>query len=174
MITFVRHGETDANKQNLFNGKTDLHLNEIGIAQAQKVAENLAGKKFDAVYCSDKLRAIETAEIITGGREFIIDERLTELNCGKFDGRKRNILKDIRFVMSMKKGKNGVEQFDKFMARNIDFFEEVIKPRKGENILIVSHDGNAKTFDFYLKGRPKNYKPPRRLVGNGEVIRFEF
>jgi len=174
MITFVRHGETDANKQNLFNGETDLPLNEVGISQAQKLAEKLAGEKFDAVYCSPKIRAIETAEIITGGRDFVVDERLTELECGKFDGRKRNIIMDLLFLKAVKKGKKGVEPFDVFLARNVEFFEKIVASQKGKNILVVSHDGSAKAIDYYLKGKPKGHKFPRRLVENGGVIRFEF
>jgi len=175
MIIFARHGETDANKRNLFNGETDHALNEVGLLQARKLAQKLADRKFAKVYCSDKLRAIQTAEIITGGKEFAIDERITELRCGKFDGRRKNIFSVMRFVRAVKRGARGAERFDLFLARNIDFFENILKPgqKSGEDILVVSHEGNAKALDFYLKGKPKGYRFSKRLIENGGILVFE-
>jgi len=174
MVYFARHGETDANRQNLFNGETDLDLNRDGIEQAQKQAKELASIKFDEVFCSPKRRAVQTCEIIIGVNKFTIDNRITELNCGKYDGKKRNIVSKILFLDSLKKGKNGVEHIEAFVARNIDFCEEVLKPEKGKNLLIVSHHGNAAAFDFYFKGKPRGYNFTKRIVENGGILVFDL
>ena len=173
MIYFARHGETDANKQNLFNGEIDLDLNEIGIMQAKEQAEKLSGIKFDEIFCSPKKRAVQTCEIISNGQKFIIDERLTELKCGKFDGKKQSIILKIQFINSLKKGKNGVEQIDAFVARNIDFYEKVLAQKKDKTILIVSHHGSAAAFDYYFKGKPKDYRFSKRIVENGGILTFD-
>ena len=39
MIYFIRHGETDFNKQRLLQGQLDIELNDTGIAQAKIAAE---------------------------------------------------------------------------------------------------------------------------------------
>ena len=174
MIYFARHGETDANKQKLFNGEIDLDLNDAGVKQVQAQAEKLSGVKFDKVFCSPKMRAIQTCKIIIKNGEYVIDDRLTELNCGKFDGKKRNPVSNIQFGLSLKKGKNGVERLDKFTARNVDFCEKVLEPLKGKNILVVSHHGNAVAFDYFFRGKPKGYNFGKRIVGNGGILTFDF
>ena len=171
MIYFARHGQTDADKQNRFNGGIDLDLNETGIEQAQKLKDKLSGIQFDAVFCSPQKRAVQTCEIATG--KYVIDNRLTELNCGNFDGKKRNAISKLRFLISLKRGKNGVERLELFTARNVEFCEKVLRGLTG-NVLIVSHHGNASAFDFYFKGKPKKYNFTKRIVENGELLTFEF
>ena len=174
MIYFARHGQTDADKQNRFNGGIDLDLNEIGISQAQKQAEKLSDIKFDYVFCSPKKRAVQTCEIISKGRKFRVDERLKELVCGIFDGKKKNVISGLRFLNAFKKGKLGVEHIENFTARNVDFCADIVENSKDKTILIVSHNGNVMVFDYFFKGQPKGYRFTKRILQNGELIKFEF
>ena len=41
MILFVRHGETEHNKQDKMQGRLDVPLNEVGESQAKLTAEEL-------------------------------------------------------------------------------------------------------------------------------------
>ena len=52
-IYFIRHGESQANAQNVFIGHTDLDLTEKGHKQAQKTAEFLKDVSVDKIYSSD-------------------------------------------------------------------------------------------------------------------------
>lgn len=67
--------------------------------QAKRLAgyvRNL-GLCYDAVYSSDLMRALETAEIVVGPekkKEIIIDERLRERGYGVFEGKKLHVLRD--------------------------------------------------------------------------------
>ncbi len=58
---FIRHGETDSNRQHRFQGQIDVPLNANGRLQAARLAERLAGEPADALYTSDLGRARQTA-----------------------------------------------------------------------------------------------------------------
>lgn len=60
-LLFIRHGETDWNRQQRFQGQIDVPLNAIGHAQAQRLATRLAGEPHQGLFSSDLLRARETA-----------------------------------------------------------------------------------------------------------------
>lgn len=63
-IVFVRHGETAYNASGRYQGHTQISLNERGFAQAAVVAQRLRHSRVDALYSSDLLRAVQTAEAI--------------------------------------------------------------------------------------------------------------
>jgi len=67
IITFLRHGESVGNRDNLFQGQHDFPLTETGRAQAQALAERWRseGVLFDQCITSPLLRARETAEIVS-------------------------------------------------------------------------------------------------------------
>ncbi len=61
-IYLIRHGESVGNLKRICLGHTNLDLTELGQKQAIKTAEALAEIKFDAIYSSDLIRAVHTAE----------------------------------------------------------------------------------------------------------------
>ncbi|WP_270342910.1 histidine phosphatase family protein [Lactococcus lactis] len=88
---FVRHAETEINKEKRFNGAlVNSDITKQGSLDTIKLAENMRGINFDAVYYSPILRALETAEIIIDKQSSMpkieIREELKEINLGKWDG----------------------------------------------------------------------------------------
>lgn len=63
-IYFVRHGETAYNASGRYQGHMQISLNERGMAQAECVGQRLRLQPFRAIYSSDLLRAVQTAEAI--------------------------------------------------------------------------------------------------------------
>ena len=60
-MIFLRHGETDWNLQQRFQGQIDVPLNATGEQQAQRLAARLGREPADHLYSSDLLRARQTA-----------------------------------------------------------------------------------------------------------------
>lgn len=56
-VYLVRHGETDANRQEIVQGQLDTQLNELGKNQAELVALRLRSVSFDIALTSDLSRA---------------------------------------------------------------------------------------------------------------------
>ena len=88
MMYVVRHGQTNMNNRKALQGRSDLPLNETGIAQARELAAWLAerGITFDHVFSSPLVRAVQTAELVAHSIEVTTDERLIEMDYGPYEG----------------------------------------------------------------------------------------
>jgi probable phosphoglycerate mutase len=88
-IIFLRHGQAKNNTERVLAGRTPgIPLTEKGIDQAEKAAKFLEDMNISAIYSSPIQRAKNTAEIV-GKHNSIdvkIDDRLIELDMGKFTG----------------------------------------------------------------------------------------
>jgi 2,3-bisphosphoglycerate-dependent phosphoglycerate mutase len=92
-VLFIRHGETDWNRIKRIQGHVDIPLAESGLAQAEQLAQRLVteardGKRLDAVYSSDLLRAQQTAKPFAQalGMPLQLREGLRERWYGAFQG----------------------------------------------------------------------------------------
>ncbi|MBX9701122.1 MAG: histidine phosphatase family protein [Acetobacteraceae bacterium] len=87
---FLRHGETDWNAQGLSQGSTDIPLNKVGIAQAERAARTLRGLGLGitAVIASPLMRARVTAEHAAAalGLPVAIEHDLREVEFGAQEG----------------------------------------------------------------------------------------
>ncbi|KRL52454.1 histidine phosphatase family protein [Lacticaseibacillus manihotivorans] len=85
-LYLVRHGETPMNQNNQLQGITDMPLTPKGRQQAQATAALLAGVPFSAAYSSDRLRAVDTAEIILAEHPSVVLHRRAGLREYYFGG----------------------------------------------------------------------------------------
>lgn len=87
-IFLVRHGETEWNRQRRLQGRTDIPLNDAGLAEARKAAKALRDVNFDRIFTSPLQRARKTAEILRGSREIPItaEPLLIEVSFGIGEG----------------------------------------------------------------------------------------
>lgn len=60
-LIFIRHGETDWNREQRFQGQIDVPLNATGHEQARRLGAALADERFDHLVTSDLQRARQTA-----------------------------------------------------------------------------------------------------------------
>ena len=70
----VRHGTTVSNEKGIFMGTLDIPLNEKGIREALKLRDKIKDIHFDIAYSSPLVRAYQTAVIVLGMAEPIINE----------------------------------------------------------------------------------------------------
>ena len=92
ILIAVRHGQTDWNVEQRFQGHLDVPLNSVGYTQAEALRARLADIRFDAAYSSPLQRARATAEIIASDLPVWIDQRLIEIHHGEWQGQRQ---KDI-------------------------------------------------------------------------------
>jgi broad specificity phosphatase PhoE len=95
-IWFVRHGETDWNKDRRIQGQTDIELNQTGHAQAQAIATALRTQHSSldhlAIHVSPLKRPRQTLSHILDAFgpqpvETRVEDRLIELNFGEAEGK---------------------------------------------------------------------------------------
>jgi broad specificity phosphatase PhoE len=83
VLIIVRHGRTEANATRRLQGRLDLPLDDLGIAQAAAAAARVG--PVDRVVTSPLLRARQTGDAFVAP-ERSIDERLIEIDYGPLDG----------------------------------------------------------------------------------------
>ncbi|XP_061631000.1 probable fructose-2,6-bisphosphatase TIGAR A isoform X4 [Phyllopteryx taeniolatus] len=101
-LTFVRHGETQFNKEGLLQGQAiDCPLSEVGLQQAEAAGRYLTDVKFSNLFVSDMLRARQTAETIVkhnsscAGLQLACDPLLKEKSFGIAEGKRVQDIKDM-------------------------------------------------------------------------------
>lgn len=84
----MRHGETDDNKNRIFQGQKGSGLNAAGREQAGRLSSRLASAKITAVFSSDLARAKETAEIVAAPHALLVTTvaDLREVDVGAWSG----------------------------------------------------------------------------------------
>lgn len=86
-LLLTRHGHTDRSEPEQYLGqRVTATLTDRGRADAGRLAERLAGIAIDRVISSPLGRAVETAQLICGGRDVERDRRLAELDYGAWEG----------------------------------------------------------------------------------------
>ena len=155
-IYFMRHGETDWNRERRIQGSTDIPLNQNGINLAQKVSRRIHenGIYFDLIFTSQLIRARKTAEIMNqfSHSEIIVDTRIKEFLFGQAEGATYDDLRNDPKFGSLKNwfldpqnyhAELGAESYEQFFGRIHSFLEEQIKPRESScsDVLIVCHGG---------------------------------
>jgi len=94
-IVLVRHGATDWNLQGRCQGSTDRDLSDVGIRQADQIAELLSEQEINAIYSSSLRRAQQTAERISQPHKLpvLIEQDVRELDHGELEGLTFNEIK---------------------------------------------------------------------------------
>jgi broad specificity phosphatase PhoE len=161
---FVRHGETDANKNGMLAAKKDEPLNETGKSQAQAAAKALRGQKLGAVYCGNALRVRQTFEIIRDSMIFddlFFTDEIREMDLGDWEGKdfKQAAAENpAQWAAYMKDWPgfsfpNG-ESLRDYFAFCGAFITNLAKKHEGGKTAVFGHKGFILACACVLEGRP--------------------
>ena len=149
---FLRHGETEWNREGRIQGHTDIPLNDTGRSQAEQVVPILTRAPIHRIVVSTLSRAYETASIINAAlqKPLAVDEGLKERHFGEYEGLSISQFDNLRCDLA-KQGlppeENGYpcppkgEPYADFRVRTIAAFRRNLEEFEGENILFVAHGG---------------------------------
>jgi broad specificity phosphatase PhoE len=186
-VYLARHGESDWNAANRFQGHSDRPLTELGRKQAHALAGLVAGQNVEAIYSSPLERALETARIVADrtGLDVMTRDDLREVDTGSWSGLSRAEVKE-RFPEGFQRWISGGagwedgESYDEMAARVLAALREIAAEHPQGRVLIVSHGGPiraiqaaANGLDIHEYRRLRPVEPNARLsavlVENGTI-----
>lgn len=179
-FTLIRHGTTEWNARGLFQGSSDIPLDQLGKTQAKKLATVLAGEvSNDALVISSPLsRAFETAKLSLPNHEITTDERLMELKFGEFEG--SSLEDNMRhphwnewFANPYDVAPPGGETYRELRERTRAWFHEAAK-LDVEHVVAFSHAGAIQMILAELLDIDRPSYNRRLLVHNTGISRISW
>ena len=158
---FLRHGETNENREGIVQGQNDTELNTAGRKMAEDAAEALSNVPLASIYASPLKRAWMTASIVSvlTGVPVHANADLMERHWGKFQGRR----KAHRPSAANPETAETVEDFRHRVAKAM---ESISGPSP---VLVVAHSGVFRALCEIVGIRVVG----RIAVTSGQVLKFE-
>jgi broad specificity phosphatase PhoE len=164
IVAYVaRHGQTTLNKDGCFRGNKNPPLDSTGVQQAHRLAKLFSNIPVSHIFCSDKVRATNTAEIIAAakGNKIHKSESLRALNVGDFSGQKRTPESEAALQCYLDNPDEqipGGESLNDFKSRIRPCIQEAIDlfMECGEPPLIVAHSSIVHEVGAMLMGSHKS------------------
>ncbi|MDR2240818.1 MAG: histidine phosphatase family protein [Zoogloeaceae bacterium] len=166
-LCLIRHGETAWNAERRIQGQLDVPLSTTGLAQARAAARRLTGEPFAALYASDLVRALRTAQVLAEQRDAPIapirrETALRERHYGALQGltyaefEQQHPQAYARFLareenFALPGGGESLRQFAERVNRRMD---AIVAAHAGEPVLIVAHGGVLDILRRRACGRP--------------------
>jgi len=154
-IYCVRHGQSIHNQQQTIAGQLDSELTALGFEDARSVAATIGRRDFEIVYCSDLLRARQTAETIMNTLEFSCPVRysplIRELDYGRFTEKKvEETFKILNYKRVPDQRYPEGESFNDMQARVRQFLSQMLEESAGKHILVAAHAGSIRLMAMLL------------------------
>jgi broad specificity phosphatase PhoE len=185
-MLLVRHGQSTANAQGIWQGQMDFPLSEEGRRQASLAGTALSGEPFEGLYSSPLSRAFETAEIIrdrTGFADEVVPiGGLSERHGGILEGHtwveqeRRNPELAKKFLALPEEERwplVGAETDEEVIARFEAALESIraLHPA-GSRVVVVSHGGVMRAFLRDQFG--PEVLPGTRRAANASITRLQW
>ncbi len=173
-ITVVRHGQTNYNVAGLHNSdpSIDVHLTDMGVFEARRIAEQLKDEPFDAIFVSELPRTKQTAEYINECHKLPIqvDARLNDIDNG-FEGqavKEYHAERDASPDAYTYRRHENAESPEDVLKRTESFIDD-LKKSGYENVLIVTSKHNFRHFRNIIDGRDPRVSL-REHIPNAEIL----
>jgi probable phosphoglycerate mutase len=179
-LYLVRHGVTQANKENRFAGRTRERLHPEGIDQIRLVGTRLLDKDIAAIYCGPAQRTVESAAIL-GSMLKVRTTPLAELDeiyIPHWDGLTKDEIMsryDDQYPLWLEAPQTfslpGCETLQQVQDRATAAVEGLLADSRGRNLLLVSHLIVLRCLVLYCKGMPvSDFRSVK--IDNGAIIRM--
>ena len=150
-ILLARHGESDWNRDQRWQGHADRPLTDLGREQARALSDRLAATELDAVYSSDLERARETAAIVAEPHQLPVNELpdLREVDVGSWSGLTRAEAEE-RFPNAFRRWTEGGEGWDdgetyeQLSERVVGAVLAIAARHPRDRVLLVAHGGSIR------------------------------
>ena len=152
-IVLWRHGQTDWNVENRFQGHSDIPLNKVGEYQVVEAAKILASLKPDRIVSSDLIRAQKTAAALSAitNIKVEINPGIRETNGGLWEGKTATENRSTHSELFSSWYEGGDEPAGEIGERRTDVakravaaIEKEIKDFSG-TIVFVTHGGTVRS-----------------------------
>ena len=172
----ARHGETEWNRDGIYQGVLDSRLTEAGWEHANSLAQFFKTKQLSVIYSSPLGRCQATAQVIAEatGVELVVVEDFQEMNFGEFQGRYKEEVLVHSFFEQRKIDKlntpfPGGESYQDISNRVDQPMRKIISADNGTPRLIVGHESVNRILRSVLTGIPlteavKNKQPHTQVV----------
>jgi len=175
-IYFVRHGQTNLNKDRLIQGRLDEPLNKTGIKQAKETGQLLKSLNIDfkRIVSSPLSRALETAHYsakkLNYKEEIIILPKYIERDFGNWEYKTINDSFDI--IMADGFQEEGFEDNEQLIPRIKLGTDELYQDFKDETVIAFVHAHVIRSV--YILADPNKYTYTNFFLGNASIHVFEY
>ncbi len=135
-IIYFVHGTTYDNASDRCSGWKQVELNELGQEQAVNLGQITSSLKFDVIFTSDLVRAIDSANLAWPNLEKIVDKRLRECNYGDYDGESKDLVVYDNHIEERFPNGESLKDVEK---RVRDFLDYLKINYRGQTVAIVAH-----------------------------------
>jgi len=162
-LLLVRHGLTDWNAAQRFQGQHDVPLNLTGRQQAAALGERLAGEPIQAIYASDLQRAQATARAIAARHPcpVVVKPRLREISFGAWEGLTyAEIASGDPAMLAawenniLENAPPGGETLNQLARRVQTVLDDLLAAHEGATLLLVAHGGPLQVLACLALGLP--------------------
>lgn len=168
-LYLVRHGQSTWNVEGRIQGQTTWpELTRVGRGQARDAAASLRGVGAVALYSSDAVRALQTAEVIGAavGLRPLVDERLREQHWGVLQGQRGPVASAQATALGPHERVDGGESSTEVEHRVRSLLAAVL-PSSGA-LILVSHGDTIRAAIAVLQGESRQVVPTGEIA-NGSV-----
>lgn len=147
-LHFIRHGQTEFSRENLFCGTIDPPLTSAGREMGEAIAESYGGMQWEAIYTSQLQRTVATAEplALRAGLKIRKIAALGEIAYGEWEGQSQDEIA-TRFPAAFQRwlddpashGTPGGETAFQVAARALPVIDRIREDHPDGNVLVVSH-----------------------------------
>lgn len=137
-ITYFVHGTTTDNEKGIASGWLAGELSKLGVKQSKELAIITQNQNFDAVFCSDLKRAVDSAQLAFGHRyKITTNKRLREINYGDYNGQPETFKDNLEAYIE-KPFPRGESYLD-VEKRLRDFIDDLKTRYHNKHVAIVAH-----------------------------------